>query len=136
MNKFKDSLPKILQNQIEYFQRGEHDKVWATGCCVRTEQTFRDTMQQQEKEIRSLKKENIELKSQVANLNDDLNGYRDSYKSDKNLKKDYDEIKLTNVKLSLKNEILHGVEPLVVNLLNNQLEDYNYRVVDTINTGG
>ncbi len=48
MNKFKDSLPKILQNQIEYFQRGEHDKVWATGCCVRTEQTFRDTMQQQD----------------------------------------------------------------------------------------
>ena len=93
-------------------------------------------MQQQEKEIRSLKKENIELRSQVANLNDDLNDYRDSYKSDKNLKKDYDEIKLTNVKLSLKNEILHGVEPLVVNLLNNQLEDYNYRVVDTINTGG
>jgi len=93
-------------------------------------------MQQQEKEIRSLKKENIELRSQVANLNDDLNDYRDSYKSDKNLKQDYDEIKLTNVKLSLKNEILHGVEPLVVNLLNNQLEEYNYRVVDTINTGG
>ena len=37
MTKFKDNLPKILQNQIEYFERGEHDKVWATGCCVRTE---------------------------------------------------------------------------------------------------
>ena len=54
MTKFKDNLPKILQNQIEYFERGELDKVWATGCCVRTEQTFRDTMQQQEKLIRSL----------------------------------------------------------------------------------
>ena len=37
MNKFKDKLPKILQTQIEYFERGDHDKVWATGCCVRTE---------------------------------------------------------------------------------------------------
>ena len=136
MNKFKDSLPKILQNQIEYFQRGEHDKVWATGCCVRTEQTFRDTMQQQEKDIRSLEKKNIELRSQVVHLNDDLNDYRDSYKSDKNLKKDYDEIKLTNAKLFQENKILHGVEPLLINLLNNQLEEYDYRVVDTINTGG
>ena len=69
-------------------------------------------------------------------MNDELLDYRDSYRSDKNLKKDYDDIKSKNAKLSEKNEILHGLEPLVVNLLNNQLEEYNYRVLDTINTGG
>ena len=89
MTEFKDNLPKILQNQIEYFERGEHDKVWATGCCVRTEQTFRDQMQQQEKDIRSLEKENIELRSQVVIMNDELLDYRDSYQSDKKLREAY-----------------------------------------------
>ena len=69
-------------------------------------------------------------------MNDELLDYRDSYQSDKKLREAYDEIKLKNAKLSEKNEILHGLEPLVVNLLNNQLEEYNYRVLDTINTGG
>ena len=93
-------------------------------------------MQQQEKDIRSLEKKNIELRSQVVHLNDDLNDYRDSYRSDKELIKAYEETKSKNVKLSEENKILHGLEPLVVNLLNSQLEEYNYRVLDTINTGG
>ena len=54
MNKFKDKLPKILQNQIEYFERGDHDKVWATGCCDRIRIEYQGVMQQQEKYIRSL----------------------------------------------------------------------------------
>ena len=42
-------------------------------------------MQQHEKEIRSLKKEKIELRSQVVHLNAELLDYRDSYQSDKKL---------------------------------------------------
>ena len=69
-------------------------------------------------------------------MNDELLDYRDSYQSDKKLREAYEEAKSKNVKLSEENKILHGVEPLLINLLNNQLEEYNYRVLDTINTGG